>query len=186
MCGAQFVAARVILTAAQCVRDSDSGDFYDNVSFEVPNGGGNPTAYEQDCSATFNGWVQPGDEKWNYDYAMILLTEDSQDGWFGMAWNFPKNVKFGKLGYVGEDGAAKEIKGTAGIKDGFFQMRRPQGDDGPAGGAGWLTVPKDGNDLVQIFTVDSFSYTDQPGITYGPYFDEGVKNMLDYVQGGCQ
>ena len=76
------------MTAAQCLQDDTTGDYYKNLQFVQELPGGKEHIFDAECAATFNGWTQPGDEKWTYDMGMVLLNETSPEGWMGMAWNW--------------------------------------------------------------------------------------------------
>jgi hypothetical protein len=88
MCSAQFISKDVVLTAAHCVRDDKTGDFWKNITFFLQYDQGKASAkYTQKCVATFNGWVQEGNEKYLSDFAMYLVN-DSKTGWFGTQWDW--------------------------------------------------------------------------------------------------
>ena len=82
-CTAQFISPQVILTAAQCVRDSKTGEFYTDFVFALQYRDGKYTkTFSYKCAAANNGWVQPGLERYAYDYATILLDAELTDGVF--------------------------------------------------------------------------------------------------------
>jgi V8-like Glu-specific endopeptidase len=57
VCSGQFIGPNVILTAAHCVRDPDSGDWYRNFEFQLQyNNGSYSRAYRPSCVC--NGSVQ--------------------------------------------------------------------------------------------------------------------------------
>ena len=66
-------------------------------------------------------------------------------------------------------------------------MKRDGGGEGPPGGAAWVTATEDDNGHLQhAFGLESFTYEDQPGVSYGPYFDDRIKTLFDYTSNGCQ
>ena len=101
MCSAQFISKNVLLTAAHCVRDDKSGDFWKNITFFLQYDKGRASAkYTQNCVATFDSWVQEGNDKYLSDFAMILVNEDSKTGWFGTEWDWQGEYKSAtKIGY---------------------------------------------------------------------------------------
>ena len=184
VCAAQFVSKRVILTAAQCLQDDKSGAYYENLRFVQQLPGGKEKTFDTDCSATFDGWTQPGDERWTYDMGMVLLNEDSPNGWMGLTWNW-KSI--GKFGFVDETGQVAPAAGSISVQKGIVQIKRRGGGNDPLGGAGWLTATKDDNGQLQhTFSLESFTYKNQPGVSYGPYFDDRIKTLFDYTENGCQ
>ena len=184
VCAAQFVSKRVIMTAAQCLQDEKSGAYYENLKFVQQLPGGKEKEFDTECSATFDGWTQPGDERWTYDMGMVLLNEDSPNGWMGLTWNW-KSI--GKFGFVDESGQVVPAKGSISVKNGIVQMKRRGGGNDPLGGAGWITATEeDKGELQHSFSLESFTYKNEPGVAYGPYFDDRIKTLFDYAENGCQ
>lgn len=184
VCAAQFVSKNVILTAAQCLQDDRSGQYFQNLQFVQTIPGGKERVFDTECAATFQGWTQPGDEKWTYDMGMVLLKGTSPNGWMGLTWNWKS---LSGLGYVGEDGRVTAASGSVSLQKGIVQITRSSGGKDPLGGAAWMTATQDDNGQLQhSFTLESFTFKDQPGVTYGPYFDDRIKTLFDYTQNGCQ
>jgi V8-like Glu-specific endopeptidase len=192
VCSAQFISKRVLLTAAHCVRDDETGDFYDDIVFALQYDKGKYLkAYDYDCAATLNGWVQPGDEKWTYDFAMILVQEDSKSGWFGTTWNWNGFDQATKIGYPGGILNGQVIQVDAGpisVENGIVELRHGnQADQGGSSGGAWIgdySTAK--GDYNHIISVESFGYDGQPGVDYGPYLDDRLKVLWDYVENGCK
>jgi hypothetical protein len=194
MCSAQFISKNVLLTAAHCVRDDKSGDFWQNITFFLQYDKGRSSAkYTQKCVATFNGWVQPGNEKYLSDFAMILVNEDSKTGWFGTQWDWQGAYnKATKIGYpvgISEGEVIQVLPGPISIAEGIVELRHgdPNEQGGSSGGAWIGDYDTQGSpDLNHIISVESFGYDGKPGVDYGPYFDSRVKKLFDYVSNGCQ
>ena len=193
VCSAQFISPDVILTAAHCVRDGDTGNWYTDFIFALQyNNGKFGKLYDYDCVATKNGWVQEGFEKYFYDYAMIKTTEPSTTGHFGTHWGWSGNYDGAiKIGYPGgvADGQVMQVEtGPIRFVEGVVELTHGNEADqrGSSGGA-WIgtaggNVPQD----HYIISVESFGFPDQPGVDYGPYLTEEFKDLFDYVQNGCQ
>ena len=192
VCSAQFISKRVLLTAAHCVRDDENGDFYRNIAFALQYDKGRYSkAYKSQCAATLNGWVQPGDEKWTYDFAMILVGEDSQNGWFGTAWGWQQYNEATKIGYPGGilDGQVIQVdQGPIKVENGIVELRHGnQADQGGSSGGAWIgDYSSQKGNYNHIISVESFGYDGQPGVDYGPYFDGRLKILWDFVENGCK
>ncbi len=193
-CSAQFISKNVVLTAAHCVRDDKSGDFWKNITFFLQYDKGHASAkYTQKCVATFNGWVQEGPEKYLSDFAMYLVDGESKTGWFGTQWDWQGTYKnANKIGYpsgVDQGEVMQVVGGPITVGEGLVQMKHgdPNKQQGSSGGA-WIGDydTKGDPEHNHIISVESFNFADQPGVDYGPYFDDRVKKLYDYVSNGCQ
>ena len=194
MCSAQFISKNVLLTAAHCVRDDNTGDFWKNITFFLQYDKGRASAkYTQKCAATFNGWVQPGNEKYLSDYAMILVDEPSKTGWFGIEWDWEGKYKTAtKIGYpvgIADGEVIQVLTGPISITDGIVELHHgdPNEQGGSSGGA-WIGDYDTKGDPKHnhIISVESFGFDGKPGYDYGPYFNDRVKKLFDYVSNGCQ
>ena len=183
-CEAQFVSKNVVMTAAQCLQDEKSGDYYTNIRFVQDLPGGKKKTFESDCAATFTGWSKPGADKWTYDMGMVLLTEELQVGWMGFVWNYDK---IGPFGYVNKADRVVPASGKLAGQKGIVQMTPKGGAKDMLGGAAWMTALKDDKgQLRTAFSLLSFTNPKQPGSFFGPYFDDKIKTLFDYAQNGCQ
>jgi hypothetical protein len=194
MCSAQFISKDVLLTAAHCVRDDKSGDFWKNITFFLQYDKGKASAkYTQNCAATFNTWVQDSSDKYLSDFAMIQVSDDSKTGWFGTQWDWQGSYdKATKIGYpvgISKGEVIQVLPGPISITDGIVELRHgdPNEQGGSSGGA-WIGDydTKGDADHNHIISVESFGYDGKPGVDYGPYFDDRVKQLFDYVSNGCK
>ena len=183
ICTAQFVSKNVILTAAFCVQDSETGAYHKNLHFVQKDAKGKENAYDVECAATFDGWSSKGDDKWIYDMSMVLVKGKSKVGWMGFVWDW-KSI--GPFGFVGPDGYVVASSGSVSAKNGSAQMKA-SGVDKLIGGEAWMTATKDDqNKLQHAFGLYAFVRKNQPGSIFGPYFDDKIKKLYDYTQNGCQ
>ena len=193
MCSSQFIGKRVLLTAAHCVRDDKTGDFYSNFEFHLQYDKGQSVhKYNAECEATFNTWVQEGEGKWTSDFAMILVTEDTETGWFGTQWNWEGNYDAStKIGYpVGVmKGEVIQVEhGPISIEDGIVELRHGnKAEQGGSSGGAWIGDYNSAKgDFNHVISIELFGYDDKPGVDYGPYFDDRIKTLYDYVNNGCK
>lgn len=194
VCSAQFIAKNVLLTAAHCVRDDTSGDFWKNITFFLQYDKGRASAkYTQNCVATFNTWVQPGSEKYLSDFAMILVNEDSKTGWFGTQWDwqgaYNKATKIGYPSGIANGEVIQILPGPISVSEGIVELRHgdPNEQGGSSGGA-WIGDYDTKGDPQRnhVISVESFGFEGKPGVDYGPYFDDRIKQLYDYVSNGCK
>ena len=129
-CTAQFITARVILLAAHCLRDINTGKFYDpnndrSIFFLQYQNDEYTKAYRPVCSGTLNGYVVPlhdgedlskpdtmsaarkkeyqatYEQHWQFDYGFVLLDSDSISGHYNYRINVIANSAT-STGYPGE------------------------------------------------------------------------------------
>lgn len=194
VCSAQFISPTVLLTAAHCVRDSETGEWYDDVIFALQYKNGEYSqVYDYVCTATNKGWVQDGFEKYLYDFAVIKVDKPSKTGYFGTHWNWDGQYSDAvKIGYPGgvENGEVIQVeKGPIQFVEGVVQLTHGNpADQGGSSGGAWIGAFSDGNntDANYIISVESFGVDGQPGIDYGPYLNEEFKSLFDYGENGCQ
>jgi hypothetical protein len=192
VCSAQFISKRVLLTAAHCVRDDESGAFWQNIAFALQYDKGRYSqVYRSECAATLNGWVQPGDEKYPYDFAMIRVDADAKNGWFGTAWGWNDFNEATKIGYPGgilEGQVIQVDRGPIKVENGIVELRHGnKADQGGSSGGAWIgDYSSDKGSSNHIISIESFGYDNMPGVDYGPYFDGRLKILWDFVENGCK
>ncbi len=194
VCSAQFISPTVLLTAAHCVRDSETGAWHDDLIFALQYKNGEYSqVYDYVCTATNKGWVQPGFEKYLYDFAVIKVDKPSKTGYFGTQWGWDGQYNNAvKIGYPGgvENGEVIQVeKGPIQFVEGVVQLQHGNpADQGGSSGGAWIGKFSNGQetDANYIISLESFGIDGKPGVDYGPYLNQDFKSLWDYGENGCQ
>jgi hypothetical protein len=192
-CSAQFIDSNILLTAAHCVRDEGTGQFFKNFKFALQYKEGEYShLYGWKCAATKNGWVQSSNDRYKWDYAMILTDQASQTGWFGTKWNWWDEYKTAtRVGYPRGDlrGLVMQVdQGDVSLDNQSIvklKHQNPADQLGSSGGAwvgGFGTVAQNN----YVISVSSYVYDGVAFQQFGPYFTPEFKELMDYTKRGCR
>jgi len=211
-CTAQFIAPKVLLTAAHCVRDNTTGEWYDTAKMYFFLQYQNDNAsdiYKVVCTGHLAGWAPKvaanatDDEKeaaaenaFQYDYAMILVNHESITGHFKVETEWlGKHPTAVQIGYPGAIEGGMIIQRDPGLlalslsrpNEIILMHTNPNMTEGTSGGA-WIAnfATAEKPDENVIIGVTSFGNGSWPGVTFGPYFrQENYVGLFDYVSKGC-
>lgn len=197
-CSGQFIAPNIILTAAHCVRNSETGEWYGNVRFFLQYDRDEASKeYAANCMWVNKGWVSGGSDRHRYDYALIVTDEPSITGNFG--WHANWGSAYGPAVAVGYPGALRKgeiiqyvpgnvfhVPGMPGIVG--IQHQTSRFTQGASGGA-WIGRFDGGPRLTRanyVISLNSFIHADQPGVMFGPYLDDDFIDLFADANGGCE
>lgn len=182
MGSAEFCGEKnLILTAAHCLRDMETGEWADNVSFIL--------GYEPDYSfgiypistlALKTMWYK--EKKYRWDYGFGVIAKKSQ-GSFSLDYDL--NINTGEataFGYPSNYYAGlKMVSVTERIEDNPYEAGtlKMEGNDMGGGCSGGAWVKKGTNTAISL---NSFSYEGIDDVEYGPKFDEKFENLVQYAK----
>jgi hypothetical protein len=212
ICTAQFIAPRVILTAAHCVQDYNTGVWYDldemyfllqyqNHQFSQ--------VYRPVCLSRFDGWFplpsgkqsaaeidEAFEDRFQWDYAMILVDHDSTTGYFNwdVDWGgkyqsatmsgYPLAVLNGQIIQI-VDGELHFASNRRNVVE-LVHAERTDITQGASGGA-WVAnfSKEEAANHNSVISVSSYAIPGSPGVSFGPYLTADFRALLDYVSRGC-
>ncbi len=200
-CTAQFISPRVLVTAAHCVEDDETGQFYDLRKMKFLLQYQNQTftdVYIPTCASRFDEWHKNKDSqltRLQWDYALIQVDHDSITGHY--SWNVDWGKKYTNATATGYPGAMLEgqiiqtadgsllkiqdIPNELGLKHNVIDLTQ-----GSSGGAWVANFSKEEKpDMNILIGLNSMVSSQWPGISFGPYLTADFKNLFEYVSKGC-
>jgi hypothetical protein len=181
---AQFCAHnQMVLTAAHCVMNATTGQWYTKFHFVRAYSIGFGQRVGVRAVGVWTWWSKPpvGVNRYAYDYAWAITKEKSGAGWMGLHTHMPYPA-FLAIGYPNNYGAGQSmyrVDGTEGtISENIVQMVGNPMRKGCSGGA-WVKIIGDKNWVVGI---NSFSKSLQPDNEYGPYLERVFFDLYTYMK----
>lgn len=176
-CGSPYI----ILTAAHCVRDNVTGDYYTNFMFRraYKNGGGQKVSIKK--AVTQAGWVTGSNiVAYDLDYSFMVANKESGAGWLGWQTNIPYS-SFTAIGYPSNIEKGKYMQQFTGQLStnagGVVSMLNNPMGPGCSGGAwiGDLTIPHVGGNYA--IGLNSYSVSGQTDTEWSPLFDSAFADL---------
>lgn len=170
----------LILTAAHCLRNKETGEWSDNVLFQLEyDSGWSAKIYPISTLALKTMWYKEKNYRWDYGFGVI-----SKKNQGNFCLDYDLNVRTGETTAFGYPSNYYEghrmVSVTDKVEDlysnGILKMAGNNMGGGCSGGA-W--VKKGTNTVISL---NSFSYVGIDDVEYGPKFDEKFENLVQYVK----
>jgi len=196
-CSAQFVAPGILATAAHCVRDENSGQWYTQFLYQHQFNRNKAQNFSTECVAAYNGWVSADDSRWTWDFAMIRLRGGTDRGHFGWQYGWWGDYdRVPKIGYPAgiEDAQVMQVEfgqlaqgwGPKIVALNHGNARNAEGSSGGAWVGKYETVENGNTESNYIISVTSHHVNDDRSVSYGPYWDNNFVELITHAQTGCK
>jgi len=185
-CLAQLVAPAVLLTAAHCLRDSATGQWFANFLYVFQYQRGSGRRYSTECLNVYRDWVSKEPSHWGWDFAFVKLRGATTLGHFG--W---------ELGWQDRYQTATQLNTAVTVQNGTLVkgwsanvvgLKHGNPNEGSNGG-GWIERYDPAGTSPQtnvLISLTSHYVGDDPGTSYGPYWNDTFTQLLDSAKGGCR
>ncbi|PJI41292.1 MAG: hypothetical protein CTR54_12810 [Rhizobium sp.] len=186
-CTAQFVGdASVILTAAHCVMDEETGNWFSDFAFErAYNDGANAQKVGWRCVSLFDAFHDPA-PNYAYDYAFILADGEDDEKPLEMTTGSPADKALTAIGYPANFGNGRFLYKVDGewseVVDGIVTMKGNPMRSGNSGGA-WFTDFKVGGGAGEnrVISLNSHHIEGNTEDENGPLFTADTSRLLAHV-----
>ncbi|MBC7312008.1 MAG: trypsin-like peptidase domain-containing protein [Rhizobium sp.] len=186
-CTAQFVeSASVILTAAHCVMDEETGKWFSDFVFQrAYNDGATAQTVGWRCVSLFDAFHDPA-PNFAYDYAFILADGKDDEKPLEMAIESPADKALTAIGYPANFGNGRFLYKVDGewsaVVDGIVTMTGNPMRSGNSGGA-WFTDFKVGGGAGEnrVISLNSHHLEGNTEDENGPLFTAHTSRLLAHV-----
>ena len=167
----------LILTAAHCLRDMDSGEWADNVAFDLGSAPMAGVRYVPVALALKSMWHREKDFRW--DYGFLVVSKKKAAG-FSLGYRINASpCSAVSIGYPSDYGLGEymqSVKGSvAAASSGILQMQGNPMGTGCFGGA-WIIGGTNTAISVNAFNIAGSAYAE-----FGPALDEKFDNLVEYA-----
>ena len=186
-CTAQFVeSASVILTAAHCVMDEETGKWFSDFVFQrAYNDGATAQTVGWRCVSLFDAFHDPA-PNFAYDYAFILADGKDDEKPLELAIGSPADKALTAIGYPANFGNGRFLYKVDGewsaVVDGIVTMTGNPMRSGNSGGA-WFTDFKVGGGAGEnrVISLNSHHLQGNTEDENGPLFTADTSRLLAHV-----
>jgi len=186
----------VVLTAAHCVIDPDSGTLNTNFEFREGYSGGNGVRRTPDCVLVNPNWSGASGQwtRTQYDYAFFKMRQPSSGQLpLRVNWSYTYAASLGYPAAIDNGEYIQVVTGPVAkvnLPVRVFGMK-VYDDRYTAGisGGPWLGDFQEGTSFGNYaISVNSATYSQEPGVVwvYGPYFDSSTSSLFRRVRQGCR
>ena len=193
-CAADLVAPGLVLTAAHCLRDNNTGQWVSKLIFVFDYQRDSGRRIPSECLATYKGWISQEPSRWNWDYGFVKIRGGTTIGHFG--W---------ESGWWGKHETAALVSGrpalperpvpTAALVKGWnekvvgLKLKQDAAAIG-LGGGGWIARYEEAGSNPQsnvVLSVTSHQAVgDDRDTLFGPYWDDGFVDLMEHAKRGCR
>lgn len=175
---AQFCGAdNMLLTAAHCVQNSETGEWNENPIFYLRYGSKNEKAFDVRAVAVKKDWYKDS-VKYGRDYAFVVTEQIADVPYlrFGEYTVGKEIIAFGYPSNYGKNKKMQKVEGVLTENNDYCRMEENPMREGCSGGA-W--VEKEGHKVVGI---NSTYYEGQKNGGNSPKFTSNVQNLFDFAK----
>jgi len=185
-CLAQLVAPAILLTAAHCLRDNATGQWFANFLYVFQYQRGSGRRYSTECLTAYQGWVSKESSRWAWDFGFVKLRGATTLGHFG--WELGWQDKYQTATQLNTAATVQTGTLVKGWNENVVGLKHGNANEGSNGG-GWIERYDPAGTSPQtnaLISITSHYVGDDPGTSYGPYWNDTFTQLLDSAKGGCR
>jgi len=185
-CLAQMVAPGILITAAHCLRDSTTGQWFTNFLYVFQYQRGSGRRYSTECLTSYQGWVSKEPSRWAWDFGFVKLRGATTLGHFG--WELGWLDKYQSATQVSTPATVQTGRLVKGWNENVVGLEHGHPTEGSNGGAWIARYDPAGNNpqANAMISITSHYVGDDPGTSFGPYWNDSFTQLLNSAKAGCR